>query len=345
MTCCRLRYCLISLCVFQLVLSVERLIFDFLAYLWLPIFMTFVELVVLIFALFGAFQLRLSYLVLFCSWSVIWLIWNVFLICFFLGARSFDKAEGLLSLYTGGTSFWHTGGLGCQPVYLNNGSAPVPRDPYQRPGPDRVDGCWVPYQHVEAAHSGAQLVLTVLAGCVTLAVLIRHHRQHSTEKVKSRSLSPSFHIEYRTHRAASPDSGPEGAGAALPAPMTPRKIKRRSMSRSSHRSSGRSSRSASHRASQRSRRHANPVAQLMDSSSSEAPLATLSGRVNPSFQNTEWAPPRPPSVHSSYSNYHGQRQLMVPGYGTSGTLTAGRRLGGVGPPPYSSTPSLNETAM
>ncbi|XP_037074777.1 translation initiation factor IF-2-like [Pollicipes pollicipes] len=195
--------------------------------------------------------------------------------------------------------------------------------------------------------------------------------------VKPRSLSPAYHIEYRPHRVEERAGSPEPAeppalavgGAVGPAPMTPRKIKRRAMTRTSQRSSGRSSRSNRSRSSQRTRRHPNPVTQLLDSSSSE--LAPDRGHTNPGFLASERpaGPPRPPSVHSSYSNYHGQRRpapAVASDYGTTGTLSAAgdRRPGGqapplprygehadyggygrAGPPPYEAVPSLTETSM
>ena len=121
------------------------------------------------------------------------------------------------------------------------------------------------------------------------------------------------------------------------------------------------------------------MTQLLDSSSSE--LAER-GHTNPGYLSSE--PPRPPSVHSSYSNYHGQRRAgaaaaagphaaygapaaVASDYGTTGTLSAGtsgygRRAPGhapstsrygseygdygrAGPPPYEAVPSLTETSM
>ena len=125
-------------------------------------------------------------------------------------------------------------------------------------------------------------------------------------------------------------------------PMTPRRVKRQSRHRASGRSQTRSNGSSQGRASQRSRRHQylNPVNRLMDKANESststdschppgAPHAHTTGRQghsNPMYvhsrPNSTYSinspPPghdpleRPPSVHSSYSNYHGQRPSLNP---------------------------------
>lgn len=136
-------------------------------------------------------------------------------------------------------------------------------------------------------------------------------------------------------------------------PMTPRRVKRQSR----HRASGRSqTRSTQGRGSQRSRRHQylNPVNRLMDKANesststdsyhpapgSRPPTGGRQGHSNPMYVHSRpnstysmnSSPPgqdpmeRPPSVHSSYSNYHGQRPSINPNpYGRPPvqTLTAG----------------------
>ncbi|KAF0296850.1 Sodium/potassium-transporting ATPase subunit beta-1-interacting protein [Amphibalanus amphitrite] len=310
-------------------------------------------------------------------WAVIWLGWNVFVLCFYLEVGQLQRSNELLSLYTGAAPFWEASGPGCVPVYATNGT--VPEDPFRPPRPIRVDGCWLPVEHVEALHAGIHLALAVAGLVLALCLVVARRREDDSSASKPRPLSPAFHIEYRPHRveerpespAAVLPSGDQAAGAVGAAPMTPRKIKRRAMSRSSQRSSGRSTRSGRSRSSQRQRRHANPVTQLLDSSSSE--LAER-GHTNAGYLSGE--PPRPPSVHSSYSNYHGQRRAGPPhahaaaaaaavasDYGTTGTLSAGpsgygRRpaaasrygseysdYGRAGPPPYEAVPSLTETSM
>lgn len=124
--------------------------------------------------------------------------------------------------------------------------------------------------------------------------------------------------------------------------MTPRRVKRQSRHRSSGRSQTRSTTGSQGRGSQRSRRHQylNPVNRLMDKAN-ESSTSTDSchppgtsrshgggrqGHSNPMYVHsrpnstysisspTPGHDPleRPPSVHSSYSNYHGQRPSLNP---------------------------------
>ncbi|XP_037074778.1 sodium/potassium-transporting ATPase subunit beta-1-interacting protein-like [Pollicipes pollicipes] len=159
---------LITVCVVQLLATVEREVFDFLGYMWLPIIANFLQLIAVIFGFFGAYQHRIKYLVVYAVWAFIWLCWNIFVICFYLEVGRLRRSDEVLSLYTGSVSFWEASGPGCVPVYSTNGSAPA--DPYREPRPDRVDGCWLDYEHVEALHAALQILLAaigvVLAGCL-----------------------------------------------------------------------------------------------------------------------------------------------------------------------------------
>ena len=139
--------------------------------------------------------------------------------------------------------------------------------------------------------------------------------------------------------------------------MTPRKVKRQSQHRSSRRSNRHRS---SQRQSQRHRRPAyvNPVTQLLDKANDSStstdsfrprpPPLTFGGRQghsNPTYVHSRPTstfsvnsdpPERPPSVHSSYSNYHGQRPSLNP----NGTTSFGgprRSLFATGPNSSAST--------
>ena len=126
-------------------------------------------------------------------------------------------------------------------------------------------------------------------------------------------------------------------------PMTPRRVKRQNRHRTSGRSQGRNShgRNGQGRGSHRNRRphYLNPVTQLMEkanesSTSTDSYHHVIPGRPpvggrqchsNPmyvhsrpnstySMNGSSITDPveRPPSVHSSYSNYHGQRPSLNP---------------------------------
>ncbi|XP_054110386.1 sodium/potassium-transporting ATPase subunit beta-1-interacting protein 2 isoform X7 [Callithrix jacchus] len=88
----------------------ERQIFDFLGYQWAPILANFVHIIIVILGLFGTIQyrpryitgilfpkapealsLKFTYLTEYAVWLVLWVTWNVFVICFYLEAGDLSK--------------------------------------------------------------------------------------------------------------------------------------------------------------------------------------------------------------------------------------------------------------
>ncbi|XP_056131284.1 sodium/potassium-transporting ATPase subunit beta-1-interacting protein 4-like [Lampris incognitus] len=63
MGCCSGRCTLIFLCTLQLVLALERQVFDFLGYQWAPILANFFHIIIVILGLFGTIQYRPRYIV------------------------------------------------------------------------------------------------------------------------------------------------------------------------------------------------------------------------------------------------------------------------------------------
>ncbi|KYO18952.1 hypothetical protein Y1Q_0018921 [Alligator mississippiensis] len=79
---------------FTIVVSVlERQIFDFLGYQWAPILANFVHIIIVILGLFGTIQYRPRYITGYAVWLVLWVTWNVFVICFYLEAGDLSKNE------------------------------------------------------------------------------------------------------------------------------------------------------------------------------------------------------------------------------------------------------------
>ncbi|KAA0708379.1 Sodium/potassium-transporting ATPase subunit beta-1-interacting protein 2 [Triplophysa tibetana] len=62
----------------------ERQIFDFLGYQWAPILTNFIHIITVILGLFGTVQFRPRYVTGYAVWLVLWMAWNVFIICFYL---------------------------------------------------------------------------------------------------------------------------------------------------------------------------------------------------------------------------------------------------------------------
>ncbi|XP_071551887.1 uncharacterized protein NKAIN [Panulirus ornatus] len=326
---------LLTLCILQIISTAERQVFDFLGYMWLPIIANFFNFIFVIFGFFGAYQYKTKYIVIYLVWQLIWVGWNVFVICFYLNVGILDNSRDWLNFGTGSASWWEVNGIGCQAVYTTN---LTDLDPLRPMRPLEVNDCLVDYIYVETIHAGIQCAFAVLGLCVSIYLIKIFLEEDDSCKAKSRPTS-IYSVEYSPQRegSESPDLGLDDS--PYQQPMTPRRVKRQSR----HRVSGRSqTRNTQGRSSQRSRRHQylNPVNRLMDkanesststdsyhpTSGSRPPTGGRQGHSNPMYvhsrPNSTYSvnsfPPghdpveRPPSVHSSYSNYHGQRPSINP---------------------------------
>eukprot|EP00079_Xenopus_tropicalis_P035711 XP_017949482.1 PREDICTED: sodium/potassium-transporting ATPase subunit beta-1-interacting protein 2 [Xenopus tropicalis] len=77
----------------KLACILERQIFDFLGYQWAPILVNFIHIIVVIFGIFGTIQCRTRYITAYAVWLVLWVSWNVFIICFYLEAGYLSKVS------------------------------------------------------------------------------------------------------------------------------------------------------------------------------------------------------------------------------------------------------------
>uniref|UniRef100_A0AAR2L2E7 Sodium/potassium-transporting ATPase subunit beta-1-interacting protein n=1 Tax=Pygocentrus nattereri TaxID=42514 RepID=A0AAR2L2E7_PYGNA len=71
----------------------ERQIFDFLGYQWAPILTNFIHIITVILGLFGTVQFRPRYVTGYAVWLVLWVTWNVFIICFYLEVGDLSKVS------------------------------------------------------------------------------------------------------------------------------------------------------------------------------------------------------------------------------------------------------------
>uniref|UniRef100_A0A8C4R4J9 Sodium/potassium-transporting ATPase subunit beta-1-interacting protein n=1 Tax=Eptatretus burgeri TaxID=7764 RepID=A0A8C4R4J9_EPTBU len=92
MACCTGRCTLIFICTLQMMAVLERQVFDFLGYQWAPVLVNFLQVLLLILGLFGSAQYRPRYVVLYAIWSVLWVAWNIFLICFYLEVGGLSRS-------------------------------------------------------------------------------------------------------------------------------------------------------------------------------------------------------------------------------------------------------------
>uniref|UniRef100_A0A2M4CR45 Sodium/potassium-transporting ATPase subunit beta-1-interacting protein n=1 Tax=Anopheles darlingi TaxID=43151 RepID=A0A2M4CR45_ANODA len=156
---CTRRHFLLSICFLQLLFVIERQVFDFLGYMWAPILVNFFQILFVIFGIFGAYQYRPRYLVAYSLWSLLWLGWNIFLICFYLNIGILNRDSDILNLGTGSVSWFEENGYGCRAIFSPNSTT---LDPFRPPRPDRVEGCLLEYHIVEVAHSGLHAALAFL---------------------------------------------------------------------------------------------------------------------------------------------------------------------------------------
>ncbi|CAG0891514.1 unnamed protein product [Darwinula stevensoni] len=333
MGCLSVRCYFLTCCALQLVSTAERQVFDLLGYLWLPILLNFVHILFTIIGIFGGYQARWKYVVSCASWNAFWIGWNIFLICLYLRVGVLQDVSllftdlDILSLGTGSYSWWEANGPGCMPHYSTNQTL---ASPYAPPRPVRVENCILGHRTIEATHAGIQIAFSLLllpAALYLMRVKVPEDDQSGgksrTTSLYSIELVPDPPFPQRT--------------------MTPRRVKRRSLTRSSGRSSTRSRQSTLNRASYLASRHLpsyDPSALDSSTSNDEAyrhlpppPPRLIQGHINPTYAGSrpssvasssvmnglnttaEWAPGidllmRPKSAQSSYSNFHGQRPAI-----------------------------------
>ncbi|XP_060275399.1 sodium/potassium-transporting ATPase subunit beta-1-interacting protein 2 isoform X1 [Ovis aries] len=167
---CSGRCTLIFICGMQLVCVLERQIFDFLGYQWAPILANFVHIIIVILGLFGTIQYRPRYITGYAVWLVLWVTWNVFVICFYLEAGDLSKETDLILTFNISMhrSWWMENGPGCMVTSVTPAPDWAPEDHRYI----TVSGCFLEYQYIEVAHSSLQIVLA-LAGFIYACYVVK----------------------------------------------------------------------------------------------------------------------------------------------------------------------------
>ncbi|XP_062398011.1 sodium/potassium-transporting ATPase subunit beta-1-interacting protein 4 [Sardina pilchardus] len=170
MGCCSGRCMLIFLCTLQLLTALERQVFDFLGYQWAPILVNFLHIVVVILGLFGTIQYRPRYVVLYLTWTVLWVGWNIFVCCLYLDLGGLSKDSNYLSLgVSSHSSWWKENAPGCDDRDL-----PATRwQSLESPALISSLGCMLEYQYIEVLHSALQLFISLLGfvyACYVISV-------------------------------------------------------------------------------------------------------------------------------------------------------------------------------
>nr|XP_023024001.1 sodium/potassium-transporting ATPase subunit beta-1-interacting protein isoform X4 [Leptinotarsa decemlineata] len=145
---CTKRCFFLTICLLEMVTVVERQVFDFLGFLWIPILVNFFEIVFIIFGFFGAYQFRPKYIIAYLIWHIFWVGWNTFIICLYLNVAGLDHEKNkVLKLDVNSDSWWKKEGPGCR---IQNVDA------------ISVDGCLINYVHIEIVQAGIQCFFALL---------------------------------------------------------------------------------------------------------------------------------------------------------------------------------------
>ncbi|XP_054900358.1 sodium/potassium-transporting ATPase subunit beta-1-interacting protein 2 isoform X1 [Poeciliopsis prolifica] len=170
MGCCSGRCTLAFICGMQLVSVLERQVIDFLGYQWAPILTNFLHIIVVILGLFGTIQFRPKYVTGYAAWLVVWMTWNVFIICFYLEVGDLSRESDLvltfnLSMHR---SWWMENGPGCRVT-------PITPPPSWAPEDHRyisISDCLMNFEFIEVAHSSLQILLA-LAGFIYACYVVK----------------------------------------------------------------------------------------------------------------------------------------------------------------------------
>ena len=348
---CMPRNVLLIILLLQLISTIERQIFDFLGYMWIPILMNFFNIIFVIFGLFGLYQYRSNYMLAYTVWTIIWIGFNSFIVCYYLNVGDLSSEEDILSFGTGSFSWWLVNSPGCQPHY---NTTVVPDNRNHPLKPSYVVGCYMKYQDIEVTHAAIQMVISGI-GFFMAVYMTHYYISIINPKREKQGVKAMYSIEYSpSHRDTSNPNTLEretdlhtmeqGDGRGAAAAMTPRRVKRRSYRNSTRSHKEKSlSRKENHtrlslpksaRTSARSHKSINPVTRLIDADQNRADSSTSNeaeryGQVNPGFQADQSRPnsiynlsgpptdleaSRPQSALTSYSNFH-PAQRRGPGGG------------------------------
>ncbi|NXH99281.1 NKAI2 protein, partial [Pachycephala philippinensis] len=187
----------------------ERQIFDFLGYQWAPILANFIHIIIVILGLFGTIQYRPRYITGYAVWLVLWVTWNVFVICFYLEAGDLSKviyhwiplcffmhavkslAEALDTrvpsprinsslvllqetdlILTFNISMHRSWWMENGPGCTVTSVTPAPDWAPEDHRYITVSGCFLEYQYIEVAHSSLQIFLA-LAGFIYACYVVK----------------------------------------------------------------------------------------------------------------------------------------------------------------------------
>lgn len=157
MGCCGGRTILFFILVLQMLVVVERQVFDFLGFMWAPIIANFIHIAFLIIGIFGAYQYRSAYVITYSVWCLIWFGINLTIMSLYLEIDRLTHKDDWLSLKTGHQSWWAENGIGCETKSSTNDGTE-----------SRTDGCLLLFTYVESVQAAAECILAFIGfwlGC------------------------------------------------------------------------------------------------------------------------------------------------------------------------------------
>ncbi|XP_062520314.1 sodium/potassium-transporting ATPase subunit beta-1-interacting protein 3-like [Corticium candelabrum] len=166
MACCTSRCVLVVIFVFQLVATVERLVFDFLGQMWTPVIINFVNMAFVIIAMVAVSRFRAKLIVLYLFWCVVWIALNTVVILIYLEVDFFitndqNKADNdYLNINTGHTTWFTEHGFGCKVNETTTISVIGNATTVSTVDKD-VTGCFLDYKFVEIIQAGVQILFAI----------------------------------------------------------------------------------------------------------------------------------------------------------------------------------------
>lgn len=186
--------------VLNMLFLLERSIFDFMGFMYGMIIADIFYLVFLIIGLFGAWQYRVNYVAASTILSLMWIAWNLFVICNYLNVGFLDRYDPVaLNMNTNMKSWWFTSSFGCSEhienrlekfkyeksfakiknTFTSTSENSTPAGPFfkndTRPKTYMLENfiranCVLPFYTIEIIHSGVLIFLSVL--CVIFGLLL-----------------------------------------------------------------------------------------------------------------------------------------------------------------------------
>lgn len=171
-----------------LLLTITRQVFDFLGQIWLQILINFFTIILIIVALFGIRQRRISYLALYTLWALFNTVWNLIVICIHTRIRDVGITEDALSFRAGATSWWHSNGPGCPPYNIAS------IQPINILQPNIISGCRMDYRMIESSQAAVHALLSLVTSLICCCLLSNLRLGHSSQTKQQQKSDKLFRL-------------------------------------------------------------------------------------------------------------------------------------------------------